>query len=73
MSKAAWKKWQDAGRPASGSLAEEKKQSKRRFRHFVVSAKAVQVQFKFQARDPCSRRTILCISKVVPPSPTLQS
>ena len=47
----AWKKWHDAGRPATGPLAEEKKPSKKCVRQFVETARARQEHSKIQERD----------------------
>ena len=50
-SKAAWKKWRDAGRPSYGPLAEEKKRTKRNVRQFVAIARARQERSTIQERD----------------------
>ena len=50
-SKAAWIKWRDAGRPSSGSLADEKKRTKKNVRQFVATARARQERTKIHERD----------------------
>ena len=69
-SKAAWKRWKDAGHPRSGPLAEEKRCTKKEVRWFITTARALEVRHTIQEKIVCSKEIILVVSKHLVLRPT---
>ena len=59
-SRAAWKVWNDAGHPSSGSLFEEKKASKKLVRQFVASYRAKKERVNIPERDQMFKENHRC-------------
>ena len=62
-SKAAWKKWHDAGRPMCGPLAEEKKHSKNVFGSLWPQLELDWSELRFRKETVCTRIITLNIFK----------